>query len=120
MRPKSREEEDKVHRHAEFGNVPSYLQDRKEEWAEAEERRRAEMPDPDCPPGMTLMPEEERQETLKQLQDSEKQVQQALYKLPLHVTTLGLKKKKEALEAKLREIENAKSIFSRPKVFITP
>ena len=38
----------------------TYVQERKQEWAEAEARRRAAMPDPDCPPGMRLLTEQER------------------------------------------------------------
>lgn len=41
---------------------------RQEEWEREETRRKAEAPDPSCPPGMKLMPEDERLETLKQLQ----------------------------------------------------
>ena len=39
-----------------------------EEWEREAERRRAEAPDPSCPPGMKLMPEEERLKTLGLLQ----------------------------------------------------
>lgn len=48
--------------------VPDYLLSRQEEWERDEERRKAEAPDPSCPPGMKVMPEEERLSTLKLLQ----------------------------------------------------
>lgn len=48
--------------------VPDYLVSRQEEWEREEIRRKAEAPDPSCPPGMKLMPEDERLQTLKQLQ----------------------------------------------------
>lgn len=35
-------------------------QERKHEWAEEEQRRRAAQPDPNCPPGMRLLTDEER------------------------------------------------------------
>jgi hypothetical protein len=38
----------------------SIVQERKAEWAEEEERRRAALPDPNCPPGMRMLTEEER------------------------------------------------------------
>lgn len=50
------------------GQVPEYLVSRQEEWERDAERRKAEAPDPSCPPGMKLMPEEDRLQTLKQLQ----------------------------------------------------
>ena len=51
-----------------FFKVPDYLVSRQEEWEREAERRRAEAPDPSCPPGMKLMPEEERLKTLGLLQ----------------------------------------------------
>lgn len=76
------------------------------------------MPDKDCPPGMTLMPESERLDTLRVLEGNEREIQQALFKMPLQITTPSQKKRKEALEAKLQEIESAKKIFSRAKVYV--
>lgn len=38
--------------------------------------------------------------------------------LPIRSDTLRLRTKKEALEAKLAEVEEAIKIFSRPKVFV--
>lgn len=105
-------------KHESYGQVPLYLQERQAQWADEEERRIAEMPDKDCPPGMTLMPEAERLETLRVLTANEVEVQQALFKMPLQIATPSLKKRKESLEAKLQEIEAAKKIFSRPKVYV--
>lgn len=119
MEPKRRQSNDEeVHRHSEFGAVPKYLQDRKEEWAETEARRQAALPDPSCPPGMRLMPEDERLETLDILLESEREAQSMMLKLPLHSTTPSVVKRKEALEAKLKEIEAAKKIFSKARVYI--
>jgi len=68
---------------------------------------------------MTLMPENERLETLRVLSESEQITKSELFSMPLTVQTLGMKKKKNALEAKLKEIEDAVKIFNRPKVFIS-
>ena len=40
-----------VHRHSDFGSVPQYLVDRREQEAADERRRREQAPDPNCPPG---------------------------------------------------------------------
>ena len=68
---------------------------------------------------MTLMPDAERLETLQVLRESEKETQQALFKIPLRVTTPSMMKKKTDLESKLQEIEAAMKIFSREKVFVS-
>ena len=47
--------------------VPEYLVSRQEQWEREAERRKAEAPDPSCPPGMKLMAEEDRLQTLRQL-----------------------------------------------------
>jgi len=53
-----------------LGAVPKYLTDRKVEWARKEEERLKSLPDPDCPAGHIVMPENERHTTLSQLQKS--------------------------------------------------
>jgi Calmodulin-binding len=49
--------------------VPAYLLKRRASEAKAEAERIATLPDPDAPPGMKLMSEEERLETLQRLQE---------------------------------------------------
>jgi len=100
------------------GEVPVYLQQRKKRWEEEERIRQMNMPDEDCPNGMQLMPDEERVETLNVLQSSLEDTKQTLFSMPLTVNTISATKKKNALEAKLKEIEDAIKIFNRPKVFI--
>jgi len=46
------------------------LEKRREEWAQEEEEKIRNTPDPDMPPGHKLMPATERDETLKLLQQS--------------------------------------------------
>lgn len=105
-------------KHDEYGRVPEYLEERKAKWAEDEEEIRRRRPDPNCPPGMCLMPEEERMQTLEVLQQSKTEALNQLRKLPFVVETPMMKKKQEYLEGKLREIEGALVIFSKPKVYI--
>ena len=106
------------HKHHAFGRVPNYLQNRKQKWAEEEEQRRIEAGDPNCPPGMRMMPEAERLETLQALKKSEAEGKRQLMQLPLRVETASQQKKKAELEGKMKEIEEAIVIFSREKVFI--
>lgn len=116
--PKANNDTTMNRKHEEYGRVPEYLEDRKMKWEEekAEVRRRA--PDPNCPPGMCLMPDDERRDTLEVLNNSKTEAMHQLRKLPIVVETCTLKKKQESLETKLREIENAILIFSKPKVYV--
>jgi hypothetical protein len=100
------------------GEVPRYLQQRKKRWEEEERIREMNRPDEDCPTGMQLMDDGERVETLRILADSLEETKALLFKMPLAVSTITATKKKNALEAKLREIEDAMKIFGRPKVYI--
>lgn len=45
------------------------LKERKKQWLKEEEERRRNAPDPTAPAGHTLMPENERQETLNSLKE---------------------------------------------------
>lgn len=105
-------------RHAEFGRVPEYLEQRKAHWAAEQEEARRRAPDPDCPKGMCLMPEEERRNTLEILLNSKTEAMRQLQNMPFVVETPSQKKKQVELESKLREIERAIALFSKPKVYV--
>lgn len=72
----------------------------------------------ECPPGTRLMNEEERQHMLKELEQSKREVQTELDRMPISMKTLSLQKKKDELEEKLRGIEKNIDLFSRKKVFV--
>lgn len=110
-------QDEKPAKPATYGKVPKYLEERKELLAEAKAREEARAAD-GCPPGMHLMPEEERLETLHVLQASKDEVKQQIFRLPLVIETAGQVRRKNALEAKLKEIEDAIAIFDRPHVFV--
>lgn len=105
-------------KHESYGRVPDYIEQRKAKQMAEEEERRRNAPDPDCPRGMKLMPEEERVSTLQVLSASREECLHQLQKMPFVVETATLKKKKEALESKLREVEQAIELFKKPKVYI--
>lgn len=104
--------------HDSFGKVPEYLKEykAKAEIEEAEKRKR--MPDPSCPKGMKLMPEEERKHTLSVLLASKEEAMKQLSQMPFLLETPSSRKKHSDLEDKLKEIENAIALFSRTKVYI--
>jgi hypothetical protein len=105
-------------KHQNFGKVPDYIEQRKAKWAAEKEEMKKRMPDPNCPPGMKLMPDEERKETLEILVQSRVEALKQLQHMPFVVETPSATRKKLALEDKLKEIDDAIALFSRTKVFI--
>lgn len=101
-----------------FGRIPKYLLERKEQWAREEEERRRNAPDPDCPPGMMLLDEDERQRTLQVLRTSLDEARWQMNHLPLRIETPSQIRRKCALEVKLQEIEDAIRVFDRAKVYV--
>ncbi|XP_052542028.1 enkurin domain-containing protein 1 isoform X2 [Tympanuchus pallidicinctus] len=100
------------------GHVPQYLLERKEQWRRQMEEQLRSRPDPDTPPGHTMMPEGQRLEMLGSLKQSQEQLIKDLVMLPMRADTLSIQKRRVELERKLSQIEEALKIFSRPKVFI--
>ena len=69
-KPKRRRGKKASFRHESYGKVPDYIIERRLAEQKAREVEEANRPDPDVPPGLTLMPEEERLETLRLLEES--------------------------------------------------
>ena len=67
---------------------------------------------------MRLLPEEERLETLQILQKNREEVERAIQGLPLRIETPSAIRRKDELERRYKEIEDAFKIFSRPKVLV--
>ncbi|KAL4144545.1 hypothetical protein PRNP1_013674 [Phytophthora ramorum] len=101
-----------------FGRIPKYLLERKEQWAREEDERRRNAPDPDCPPGMVLLDEDERVRTLSVLHKSLTEAQLRMNSLPLRIETMNQIRRKNELETKLQEIEDAIKVFDRAKVYV--
>ena len=116
--PPKREEVRSPTKHDSYGRVPEYLEQRNLKLAFERERARRNAPDPDCPSGMRVMPEDERRETLEKLLSSQKEVMQQLQNMPFVIETPSQKNRQHMLENKLRDIDNAIKIFDKPKVYI--
>lgn len=100
------------------GKVPMYLSQRKQQWAKEEQERLAGIPDPLCPPGHSLMPDEQRRSTLAMLERNKSELLRRFQMLPVGSDTLRTRTQKADIENKLVEIDDAIKIFSRPKVFV--
>ncbi|XP_068941833.1 enkurin domain-containing protein 1 isoform X2 [Petaurus breviceps papuanus] len=100
------------------GQVPLYIVERKDLWRREAEERQQSQPDPDIPPGHTLMPESQRLDTLNSLLQSQQELLRELVLLPSGADSLRAQNHKAELEKKLSQVEEALKIFSRSKVFI--
>lgn len=101
-----------------MGKVPTYLLNRKMELAAEQEAKERAKEASTIPPGMRMLPEEERLETLAILENNRREVESAIQRLPIIIETPSAVRRKEELERRLREIEDAARIFSRPKVLV--
>ena len=101
-----------------FGKVPRYLNGVKKrlEFDRAEQQRAAEKAM--LPPGMRLLTEDERIETLHQLLEQKDATFLAYNKLPLVMNTISLKNRRVELENQITELEKAIKEFTRPQVLI--
>jgi hypothetical protein len=105
--------------HEDFGSVPVYIQEIKAEMAEQQRlATEKEEREKGCPPGMTRMSDAERLETLEVLKKNKGVGYDELAKLPMSIETPSLIKRKNALERKLEQIEEAIKIFSRTVVWV--
>lgn len=100
------------------GHVPHYLLERRDLWQREAEARKQSQPDPAMPPGHTLMPENQRLETLTKLLQSQSQLLRELVLLPAGADSLRAQSHRAELDRKLVQVEEAIKIFSRPKVFV--
>ncbi|XP_030645329.1 enkurin domain-containing protein 1 [Chanos chanos] len=100
------------------GQVPQYLEERKEQWRKEAEERKRNTPDPSAPPGHTLMADKERRETLQSLKDTHKTLVSELLSLPVRADTLSVRTRRADLDRRLSELEEAIKILSRDKVYV--
>lgn len=70
------------------------------------------------PEGMRMMSNDERIETLEILEKNREEVMEAITRLPFVAETPSQIRNKNQLERRLQEIEEARKIFSRPKVLV--
>lgn len=114
----------KIHGNAAFrrdqGNVPAYIQNRKEEMAEnrLREQREAQAERERVPDGYRLLPEEERAETLEALGTKKQEMEAAFRRLPMKIETEAQKKRQKDLLDQIKEVEDALRLFSKPKVYV--
>mmetsp|Transcript_25560 Transcript_25560/g.64845 ORF Transcript_25560/g.64845 Transcript_25560/m.64845 type:complete len:296 (-) Transcript_25560:370-1257(-) len=118
--PKPTKEDDssKYLKKKDYGRVPEYLVERKMELAEHADAVARAKEAALIPPGMRLLPEEERLETLAILERNKRDVEKALQSMPIIIETPSQIRRKDELEKRLKEIDDAFKVFSRAKVLV--
>ncbi|TGZ58981.1 hypothetical protein CRM22_009302 [Opisthorchis felineus] len=102
------------------GGLPAYLIRERHQAAAAAAQEAASRPDPDQPPGHVRMPDADRVNTLELLRKAHAELTEEWFKLPVRMDTMRIRARRSELEQRLIELEQAISIFDKPKVFIKP
>ncbi|GAA48185.1 hypothetical protein CLF_101287 [Clonorchis sinensis] len=102
------------------GGLPAYLIKERHQAAAAAAREAANRPDPDQPPGHVRMSDADRVSTLELLRKAHAELTEEWFKLPVRMDTMRIRARRSELEQRLIELEQAISIFDKPKVFIKP
>lgn len=107
-------------RHSSFGKVPSYLQNRKSQWARQERKaeEQLEMERLGVPEGQVLMKEEQRLAILKELNFKLDEMHVQLQRLPIACRTISTEAKREKLEKIIYETENNIERFSQKNIYV--
>jgi len=105
-------------KHKDFAKIPSYLDARKAELAEIKRQQDSSLRK-DHHDGMVLMPDHERLRTLDVLKSNHDALTIELGHFAIVCDTLSRKRRKDEIEAKLKEIESAIELFSKDKVWVT-
>ena len=104
--------------HREYGKVPKYLTKMKINAKLIKDLERKKEEEKNYPKGTRLLSEEERIFTLKKLQESKKELENLVTKLPIILDSIGAKNRQQKLYKELDDIENAIYTFSKNKVFV--
>ncbi|KAL3810148.1 hypothetical protein ACHAXA_005297 [Cyclostephanos tholiformis] len=106
-------------RHKSYGKVPRYITDRKAKIEREEEEMRRLRENAPPAPGLVLLEESERLETIRVLEANEKEARDALLNIPFRMNEQRAARLRQAVEIRLKEIEDTRKIFSKQKVFVT-
>ena len=105
-------------RHKSFGKTPAYITNRKARREQEEERRLLMEQNKPPAPGLVLLEEHERLETLRILEEQEAIERDKLRNIPFAMNGHRAARLREAIEFRLKEIEDTKRIFSKDRVFV--
>lgn len=85
---------------------------------EAEKCRLDAIVDPNCPPGHTVLSEEERLDTLNIAHKKQQDLIDELNRMPMASRTLRVRNRQIEIEKELNKLDDIVKIFSRLKVYV--
>ena len=118
VRAKEIKKEEEQFDHKNYGKIPNYINKYKQEAEDKKEAEKRKEEESKYPKGTRMLSEEERLENLDSLNRTKKEIENALFSLPITLRTLSMQNKKAELESKLDELDKAINQFSKKKVFI--
>jgi hypothetical protein len=96
------------------GSIPRGVSDRKREILEAKMPRK----ESDCPPGMKMLSEEEKLESLEALGHRKEEIEETLGHAPLRIESQSLIRQHRELEQELQDIDRSIDQLKRKYVFV--
>ena len=104
--------------HKDYGKIPKYIQEMRIKAEIKKDIEKKKKEEEKYPKGTRLLPEEERLLTLRKLEESKKELENLIEKLPITLNSLSSKQKQQKLYKELDEVEKAIVIFSKDQVFV--
>ena len=101
-----------------YSKVPNYLNKYKNQREEEIKQKAIDDEMSRHPPGTRLMPESERQETLRDLNEAKAETNRQLERLPIVSHSQKGERHKKELEEKLARLDKALETFSKPTVYV--
>ena len=115
---KQNSDDSKAFRHSSYGKTPAYITNRRAKIEREEQERQYREQNAPPAPGLVLMDESERLETMQILEENERIERDKLANIPFAMNAARAARLREAIEFRLKEIEDAKEIFSKDRVFV--
>ena len=104
--------------HKNYGKTPEYLKQYKLEDERRKEYENLLKEQATYPKGTRLLPESERIQTLNDLINSKKEIENMIEKMPITNRSMAINEKKEQLLNKIDDLNKAIEMFSKKKVFV--
>ena len=104
--------------HKEYGKIPKYLQEMKMKAEILKDIQKKKKEEEKYPKGTRLLSEEERLFTLQKLEESKKELENLIEKLPITLNSLSSRNRQQKLYKELNEVEQAITTFSKKQVFV--
>lgn len=121
MKPKQQaaaEEETIAGKNKNYGKVPSYLNKYNKQRDEEAKKKALDEELSKHPPGTRLMPEEERVQTLNDLNEAKAETNRQLERLPVANVSQKMERHKKELEEKMSRLDRAIETFSKKQVYV--